>query len=866
MLTFGIPVQAFEILSECQPVTSPECQSAEYLPFGVPQGRQPFWIVQPAFTRLGPFFLSNPTGELNMTVQLVVQVNVDLIAGSYIAFRGFPFGQRHMNSKTGNSPKVVAVSCFTTQAFAPGALWDNSDQSFTIVLAGTLKTHAAYTIRLDFRLEERLDNNLDPTQKLFIWADSLVKVGRKDSMIPKYTFRSALNVNFGNVAPSFQLLRRQVIVSENGLFASNIAKDISPGAFGIDSEVETRQELSFSVTWLAAAGQQQPEQQLPGQQAEKWRPIFRASQLPSISTGGELTFTLLLPPGVPPLREHQSGLFQLNVALHDNGGVADGGVDTSEPELIEVVVIGTPKAVRLVRSALYPRAIKVMFSVDEDVMKAQSIQAHGRVIYHIVQLRSWDVVRESLKNLREATIVFPTAQCWAENCCCSGPECCVWFPNLEVGEEYYPVVSACNSLVCGISQIGAVARVIDVPSQPTMLNIFRRSGSEIIALWADPEDLGDKTPYKNETDSDGVSIQLGVRLRVFTSIGFNGLGEAELAAMTNRGWIDHMLLTAESHPKIFQVGGKGAGISKYVSLIFFNVVGNSEPANMQFELDKLECEVHCGDGLRALSHESCDDGNTNNGDGCSSECTVEASYFCKEVTTPEFTCLPALYGKSMCWQPAFESVRIEASTSLAGASNQLLIYFVANFMILKSEDIQLRGLTGVPTPYAQYAEIRILESLGGIENLIETDALLNPIAFWNPSMGTLQFKLKKDVSAFTIVAFAFTVANPHHSQPAQTVYLDCIACCADAQYLLVTPAFQATVLKSDKIALLTPTYQDEYDGVWWHWLCRKMPCSGWRLLSPRARMMMLAGDICCRSIRLNLNSPQQVLLVYVRGG
>jgi hypothetical protein len=45
-----------------------------------------------------------------------------------------------------------------------------------------------------------------------------------------------------------------------------------------------------------------------------------------------------------------------------------------------------------------------------------------------------------------------------------------------------------------------------------------------------------------------------------------------------------------------------------------------------------------------------------------------------------------------------------------------------------------------------------------------------------------------------------------------------------------------------------------------------MPCSGWRLLSPRARMMMLAGDICCRSIRLNLNSPQQVLLVYVRGG
>ena len=74
-------------------------------------------------------------------------------------------------------------------------------------------------------------------------------------MIPKYTFRSPLNVNLGNIAPSFQLLRRQVIVSENELFASNISKDISAGAFGIDSEAQTRQELSFSVTWLAAARQ-----------------------------------------------------------------------------------------------------------------------------------------------------------------------------------------------------------------------------------------------------------------------------------------------------------------------------------------------------------------------------------------------------------------------------------------------------------------------------------------------------------------------------------------------------------------------------------------------------------------------------------
>jgi cysteine-rich repeat protein len=53
-----------------------------------------------------------------------------------------------------------------------------------------------------------------------------------------------------------------------------------------------------------------------------------------------------------------------------------------------------------------------------------------------------------------------------------------------------------------------------------------------------------------------------------------------------------------------------------------------------FELKQGVCVDKCGDGnLYTLS---CDDGNLNNGDGCSSSCTVEPDYVCNDgsATTP----------------------------------------------------------------------------------------------------------------------------------------------------------------------------------------------------------------------------------------
>ncbi len=48
--------------------------------------------------------------------------------------------------------------------------------------------------------------------------------------------------------------------------------------------------------------------------------------------------------------------------------------------------------------------------------------------------------------------------------------------------------------------------------------------------------------------------------------------------------------------------------------------------------EELECEDRCGDGV--IVSKQCDDGNTNNGDGCSKTCMVEFGYVCDEPGKP----------------------------------------------------------------------------------------------------------------------------------------------------------------------------------------------------------------------------------------
>jgi cysteine-rich repeat protein len=55
----------------------------------------------------------------------------------------------------------------------------------------------------------------------------------------------------------------------------------------------------------------------------------------------------------------------------------------------------------------------------------------------------------------------------------------------------------------------------------------------------------------------------------------------------------------------------------------------------------MECEDRCGDSV--IVNKPCDDGNTKNGDGCSSKCFIEFGYEClvpgkpcREIIPPTF--------------------------------------------------------------------------------------------------------------------------------------------------------------------------------------------------------------------------------------
>ena len=51
------------------------------------------------------------------------------------------------------------------------------------------------------------------------------------------------------------------------------------------------------------------------------------------------------------------------------------------------------------------------------------------------------------------------------------------------------------------------------------------------------------------------------------------------------------------------------------------------------------CEPTCGDGVQA-GNEDCDDHNTDDDDGCSADCTLEAGYSCALTECGLSDCIP----------------------------------------------------------------------------------------------------------------------------------------------------------------------------------------------------------------------------------
>ena len=118
----------------------------------------------------------------------------------------------------------------------------------------------------------------------------------------------------------------------------NSSQNLLETLLGVYVDSEAPHQVSFCVTVL------------PGSQelaVDAWSPVFRVaqgvSQQPHMSARGQLTFTLSH--NAVELRENESRSFHLEICLRDNAGVADGGVDTSEAVLVEVIVIGTPQSV-----------------------------------------------------------------------------------------------------------------------------------------------------------------------------------------------------------------------------------------------------------------------------------------------------------------------------------------------------------------------------------------------------------------------------------------------------------------------------------------------------------------------------------------
>jgi hypothetical protein len=119
------------------------------------------------------------------------------------------------------------------------------------------------------------------------------------------TFNVQVNsADFVNHAPSFQKGADQASTDENGpVSVTGWATSISPGAAD-----EASQTLNFIVTTDNDA-------------------LFAAK--PSVDAAGKLTFT-------PAANAH--GLAHVSVQLHDNGGTANGGVDTSAAQAFSITI------------------------------------------------------------------------------------------------------------------------------------------------------------------------------------------------------------------------------------------------------------------------------------------------------------------------------------------------------------------------------------------------------------------------------------------------------------------------------------------------------------------------------------------------
>jgi len=429
---------------------------------------------------------------------------------------------------------------------------------------------------------------------------------------------------------------------------------------------------------------------------------------------------------------------------------------------MKAVIIGRPQAPQRVRvSADKPAQIQVSWELNEEAQAAHlqsRTEAPGKLTLHIVRVRS--IGSEPQTTLEQDVLMPESTSVFA----------------VDPGVEYLASVEACNHLEeCTMTSAAASVLPLSLPSPPTGVLVLRRSSEELVITWDEAADVGDGQPPT-------VSNQdFGFRVAVFA--GQTDCTQNECNAITR---VDSPLVwRREAIISEYSIVSPGVG-TFWLQVAFINRVGASQVME-QFQLEVLECEDICGDGVQSLG-EDCDDGNEEGGDGCSSDCTVEAGYLCKPSTQPDYDCSPdeagisQLLGASDCRIPSFLSIRVSELSTLPGANNQLLVSFEANFALSPMTTLTLEGLTGSQSPDDESLSIDALR-----KGLITRGK-------WSASAGRLVFTLLGDVSSNELVSFRFTLKNPAGSQAAVTVTVSCDKCSEDRSLQVTTAQHQGAVL------------------------------------------------------------------------
>jgi cysteine-rich repeat protein len=198
------------------------------------------------------------------------------------------------------------------------------------------------------------------------------------------------------------------------------------------------------------------------------------------------------------------------------------------------------------------------------------------------------------------------------------------------------------------------------------------------------------------------------------------------------------------------------------------------------------CSTACGDSKRA-GNETCDDGNTISGDGCSADCkTVEPGWTCTNSSCGPSTCTPPTTTSTPSpttsststpapttrmptttphvITPMFVHGLICQSSAWPCAANNITVCFSSNSKLNSYNGLQLRvsGLKGlrsgapVPVQDPQSGDIQIQT----LNKSINVPDYFNNIGDWDRTRGDLTVNISQDLQPYQIYCFRFLVVNP----------------------------------------------------------------------------------------------------------